>query len=177
MRSFTAETPDGLLGHFVPLTEIGTVFMSEIVPRLHFGFYYREGCGFLRPSVSQVSEILRRFGFVLRSNLVYDFISVNSIFHLLVPQRGYFSLHCSPLFILSCLRPTSRAAVEETAALNSGYSFYASAVHTRSRKMDKTLSVKVFLMSFSTRDSHFYRWDILVPWYFTFFMPHQFFKT
>ena len=27
MRSFTAETPDGLLGHFVPLTEIGTVFI------------------------------------------------------------------------------------------------------------------------------------------------------
>ena len=132
---------------------------------------------FLRPSGSQVSEMLRRFGFVLRWNLVYDFICVNSIFHLLVPQRGYFSLHCSPLFILSCLRPTSRAAVEETAALNSGYSSYASAVHTRSRKMDKTLSVKVFLMSFSTRDSHFYRWDILVPWYFTFFMPHQFFKT
>jgi len=162
MRSFTAETPDGLLGHFAPLTEIGTVFMSEIVPRLHLGLYHLEGCGLLHPSVSQVSEMLRRFGFVPRSNLVCDFICVNSIFHLLVPQRGYFSLHCSPFFILSCLRPTSREAVEETAALNSGYSSYASAVHTRSRKMDKTLSVKVFRMSLSTRDSHFYRWDILV---------------
>jgi len=73
--------------------------MLEILPRLHFVVFRREGCGLSHVSVPRIQ---RRFGFVLKPGLVGYFAwsrdiwkflyfpGLNSIFHLLVQPRGYF---------------------------------------------------------------------------------------
>ena len=87
MRSFAAETPVGLSEDFVDLPIIGIQFIPEIIPRVHFGLFHLEGCGFSHRSVPQMQRI---FGFVMKPCLVVYFLCLNSLFHFLVPPRGYF---------------------------------------------------------------------------------------
>jgi len=57
----------------------------------------------------------------------------------------------------------TRATDEVTLALNSSHSCSIPAVHSgSSRYKDETLSAKVFLISLSTRVSHFIRQDLLI---------------
>jgi len=60
MRSFAAQTLDSLPEHFVGLPVIGTQFISEILPRLHFGLFHRGGCWL---SLLSLLWIQRRVGF------------------------------------------------------------------------------------------------------------------
>jgi len=51
---FSAETPTGLPEHFIGLHLTGIYFMPEILPRLPFGLFHREGCGLSRLSVPRM---------------------------------------------------------------------------------------------------------------------------
>jgi len=95
--------------------------------------------------------------------LVGYFLCSNTIFHLLLPPRGYFL----PLFATSSSWPPhTRAADEATAALkvNNRHSTYATAVDSgSSRNNDDTQDANIFLTTpLSARTSHFIRQDLLV---------------
>jgi len=87
IRFFAAKTLDGLHENVVVLPAVGIKFMCEIRQRLHFRRFQREGSGLSRHSVPRMQ---RRFGYFLKPCLVGYFLYSNSIFHLLVPPRGYF---------------------------------------------------------------------------------------
>jgi len=86
MRSFTAKTPHNLPERVVCLPVIGIRFMSEVLARLHFGFFHRERRGLSRLCVPRK----QRVGFVMKPCLVGYVLCSNRIFHLLVRPRGYF---------------------------------------------------------------------------------------
>ena len=120
--------------------------ISEILPRLPFGFFHREGCGLSSFSIPRMHS---RCTFILKPCLVGSFPSLNSIFNLLVLPLDYLlPLLATPSFF----RPHTRAADESRAASNSCHSSSASVVHSGSSRKDK-LSTKVFLSSLSSRVS------------------------
>jgi len=72
--------------HFACLPVIVIHFMSEILPRLHFGLFHRECCGRSRFSIPRMR---RSVGFVVKPCLVGYFLCSTSIFHLWVQPRLY----------------------------------------------------------------------------------------
>jgi len=56
MRSFAAEPPDDLPEDFIGLAVIGNQFMSEIIPRLHFGLFHAEGCRLSRLNIPRMQK-------------------------------------------------------------------------------------------------------------------------
>jgi len=82
MRFFAVETPDGLPDN---LPVIGVQSMSAIL-RAFLTFFHLSSV-FVRLSVPRMQ---RKFGFVLKTYPVGCTFCSKSIFHLLVPPRGYF---------------------------------------------------------------------------------------
>ena len=141
IRYFAAETPDVLPEHFVDLSAIGIQFIPDILPRLHFGLFHREGCELSRLSVQWMQ---RRLGFVLQPRLVAYFLCLNSFFHPIVPPQGYFFCQFAAYRLF---RSYMWAEDETEAAMNRSYSS-TSGVRSRSYR-DK--DAKVFLTSLSAR--------------------------
>jgi len=81
------KTPDGLPEPFIGLPKIGIQFMFEMMSRLHFGHFHREGCSF---SGLGVPRMQRKCGFILKPCLIGYFPCLNSVFRLLALPRGYF---------------------------------------------------------------------------------------
>jgi len=85
MKSFAAGALDCLPEEFVGLSAIGIYFISEIFPRLHFGFFQLVNC-----NLSPISELRMqsKFAFVLNASCLVGYLlcSIN-VFHLLVPLR------------------------------------------------------------------------------------------
>ena len=69
----------------LPVTWI--YFLSEIIPRLHFGIFRSEGSGL---SCLCVPRMQRRVEFVLKPRIAGYFRCSNIIFHLLGSNTGYF---------------------------------------------------------------------------------------
>jgi len=99
-RFSAAYTLNFLPEYRVGLSVIGVLFMTEILPVLHFELFHRDCCGLARLSVPWMQ---RGLGFVLKPSLVSYFICLNSIFHLLVSPRVTLC-HFSPhRFVSVCI--------------------------------------------------------------------------
>jgi len=69
MRSFDANTSDGLPEHFDDLPIIGMQFIPEILTRIHFWLFQRKGCEHARLTANVVKMYLC-LGYFLRSNSI-----------------------------------------------------------------------------------------------------------
>jgi len=107
MRSFDANTSDGLPEHFDDLPIIGMQFIPEILTRIHFWLFQRKGCEHARLTANVVKMYLC-LGYFLRSNSICHHL----VFYCVVT---FLPVLDSP----SRFRQHTRAADETTAAWNS----------------------------------------------------------